>query len=219
MSKISTETFECPKCNTKSEFERWHSLNADLSPDAKDKLLAGKLFSVTCPECKTVSQVVYPLLYHDMTRKALIQLVFSEEEAEGFKENTTSVFLNAPGSSDDIKEKAADYIFRAVFSSNELMEKVHIIDSGLDDRIIEIMKLMIQAMASESNPEINIKQLLFAPDSPYRFVIITQGDAFSVEFDMNGYTKIKEAYEDAIEEKSRDCVCIDKEWALGNFAP
>lgn len=64
---------QCPQCGAKDNFEMWESVNTDLNPDLKTKILSRELFQWICPKCKHNYTVEYPMLYHDMSRKRLIE--------------------------------------------------------------------------------------------------------------------------------------------------
>ena len=64
---------QCPQCGAKGDFTLWESVNTDLNPSLKAKVISGELFQWTCPSCGHVWSVVYPMLYHDMTAKVLVE--------------------------------------------------------------------------------------------------------------------------------------------------
>jgi len=216
MSKHHETTFECPECKTANEITVWDSLNADLDPAAKDRLLAGGFFSEECTNCKAVTTVKYPMLYHDMTKKVLIQLVFSKEEAEEFKRSIAEASDSSSGLPGIFGE---NYLYRTVLNQNDLMEKVHLIDNDLDDRVVEVMKYMIEETAQKENPEINIVNMLFVPESPYTFLIFTEErGTLSFTFSMDMYNSVMESYHEILIERSKDCWQIDRNWVIGNFS-
>ena len=45
MSMERKETVTCPECGQEQDFIVWHSLNGDLDPEAKQRLLDGTLFT------------------------------------------------------------------------------------------------------------------------------------------------------------------------------
>jgi hypothetical protein len=53
----------------------WDSLNSDLDPDAKQKLLDGTLFQYKCEKCGHEASVAYDILYHDMKNNTMVYLV------------------------------------------------------------------------------------------------------------------------------------------------
>ena len=81
MSKEYREIVVCPNCGEEGHITRWESLNGNLDPEAKLKLLSGELFKFTCESCGGCTIVDYPILYHDMTNSAMVYYV-SEESVD-----------------------------------------------------------------------------------------------------------------------------------------
>jgi hypothetical protein len=50
----------------------WESINADLTPTAREALLDGRIHVAECPICNKTVKVHRPLLYHDMGREFLV---------------------------------------------------------------------------------------------------------------------------------------------------
>jgi len=73
MSSFTNQKIECPQCGTEGNFTVWQSVNVDLNPDLKSKVLDGSLFEWTCPQCGKTFNVPYTFLYHDMTHNFMVQ--------------------------------------------------------------------------------------------------------------------------------------------------
>jgi hypothetical protein len=63
----------CPGCGQTKEVMVWSSLNADVSPEARVRLLEGKINLFECEACEETFLIDAPLLYHDMSRRFFIQ--------------------------------------------------------------------------------------------------------------------------------------------------
>ena len=137
MSRPNQTTVTCKQCGAQQPFTAWESLNVTLNPAEKEELLKGTLTRFTCAKCNWSAEVTYPLLYHDMEKQLMIWL------------------WPAPGEPDvrgmPFRSSMRDYKFRVVGSRIELVEKVFIFDAGLDDRVIEMMKLMSRVQPSGGN--------------------------------------------------------------------
>ncbi len=75
----------CPQCQTEQEVTVWDSLNAQVSPSAKNELLRGNINVFRCGECGFGTSIGMGLMYHDMGLKFLaqylpFQLVEDEDE-------------------------------------------------------------------------------------------------------------------------------------------
>ena len=82
MSRHRIEKVKCPKCGYEINASIWDSVNVDIDPDEKPKVLDGTFFQATCQNCHFVSNLDYPCLYHDMTNKIMVQYVLSVDEAQ-----------------------------------------------------------------------------------------------------------------------------------------
>ena len=139
MTDSFQQNVRCPGCNTEAPFTIYRSLNVTLDPDAKQSLLSGELFRFTCPSCGAATQVVYPMLYHDMQRKLMIWLMPDDGDDDLRPERP------APPDPPGIPQGGAmaGYTARSVGSLNELLEKVLIFDFELDDLALEMVKIVI----------------------------------------------------------------------------
>lgn len=67
MSSFRKIMITCPNCNTEGSYTVWDSVNVDLDPELKSKVMDGSLFTWVCPNCKKSFNAPYSFLYHDMT--------------------------------------------------------------------------------------------------------------------------------------------------------
>lgn len=142
MSLPAEEKVTCSKCGHQQPFSVWNTLDVVRNPELKARFLAGQLNSYVCAECGDEQYVLYPMLYYDAGRKLVIWLA-GEEPADD---------LPVPAELEE--EPAEDYRFRWVTSENQLREKVLIEDAGLDDRMVEIFKVLIRQSAEDSGEDI-----------------------------------------------------------------
>ena len=147
MSRPMREQLTCPKYGHEDEVTIWSSLNNMLSPDAANELLFGNLFGHTCPECGNTTELCHACLYHDMEEHVMVQYVPDESQAEATVAHLDG-FLDGDIPQHEMDE--AGYRYRIVSDHNRLREKARIFHDGLDDRMIETLKLMVEAMASEN---------------------------------------------------------------------
>ena len=132
------ETIKCPNCAREAEFKTWSSLNVTLDPLEKKRLISRELFQFKCPGCSTVTDIVYPMLYHDMTGHQMIFLIPDAPDGtpqpppRGFEASVLAAMA------------AEGYRFRIVGSQNDLVEKILIFDAGLEDGPMEMVKLALR---------------------------------------------------------------------------
>lgn len=133
MTKQAMHTITCPSCHREQNIVHWDSLNATLNPELKERLLRGELMIFTCESCGHRASVVSPVLYHDVQRCLMFWLVPDGRIPEA----------QLPC------DLLAEYTCRVVKIEAELLEKIRIFDDGLDDRMVEAFKIIIQLQANE----------------------------------------------------------------------
>lgn len=72
MSSFRNIKITCPACNTEGPYTIWDSVNVDLDPELKSKVMDGSLFTWVCPNCKKSFNAPYSFLYHDMTHNFIV---------------------------------------------------------------------------------------------------------------------------------------------------
>ena len=135
MSTVTTIQITCPACNTEQDYTMRGSVNGAERPDLKEELLAGRLNVTTCPTCKRNIQVAHPIFYSDPSHKYWIWLLPAPEEADPEELEEIEEVLE--------DEVPADFICRTVREMNEFLEKIRVLEDGLDDRVMEILKMFI----------------------------------------------------------------------------
>lgn len=73
MSSPRNHIIQCPQCGARGEFTVWDSVNPSVTPNMKAKIISGELFQWRCPQCGRVWDINYPMLYHDMPNRQLIE--------------------------------------------------------------------------------------------------------------------------------------------------
>jgi hypothetical protein len=72
MPKATRTTIQCPNCGQPINAVVESLINVNEDPEAKARLLTGRMNSVQCSACAVVSTVAAPLLYHDGSKELLI---------------------------------------------------------------------------------------------------------------------------------------------------
>ena len=65
----------CPNCRTQSPFTVETVIDASRDPDAKVRLLSGRINSFRCPACGAPINLSAPILYHDPAHELLMAYV------------------------------------------------------------------------------------------------------------------------------------------------
>lgn len=149
MSRPRRHEITCPVCGATGEFILWESLNNVLNPDEAQQLIDGSLFTYRCPHCGAKTDVVYPCLYHDMKEHAMVQLVDADSLDEAIR-------MLDKLQADNMLAKMtteANYRHRLVTSQNDLREKAMLFRDGLDDRAMEVLKLLVLKQLAETETD------------------------------------------------------------------
>ena len=216
MSEREIQRIKCPACGAEHDFEIWVRVNTDLDPILKEKVKSGELFRTVCPACGQKIDVVYPCLYHEMENKVMIYYAPGAEAmkdaAAAFEEGVETV-----GRERGFDPSQKGYRNRVVGSVFDLQEKIAVFDAGMDDRVVEICKVLIGSDLQETQPEAVFDDLLFYRDgSGGRLALMRNGNAFaSVALPMELYTMVENHYRPLIERFGNEKV-IDMEWVMNS---
>lgn len=220
MSIEKSVTITCPGCKTQSPFTIWSSVNTMLSPEMKPAILDGSAFLFTCPHCGMKNNINYDLLYHQMEDHIMIQYATSDEYANQFMDTMSgkSPIKELQSMVDDMVQQ--HYLIRIVRSLNQLREKIAILDAGLDDRIVEIYKLLIQSTYHEQHPDAPLPEVLFSANPEQREFYLYADSKYAGTANLADdlYDEIKSNYQKLLPDLRDDGYFIDHQWALNFFS-
>lgn len=126
MSLKSKRVFRCQKCQHEFEIETYDSINVKEDEDLKYRVISGDIFHYECPKCHVNFMINYDCLYHDPDKKFMV-----------FHSAT-----KLPALADDVYDKLSmkGYKLRYCDTLGSFVEKIQILDEGLDDRAVEYAK-------------------------------------------------------------------------------
>lgn len=127
----------CPACGLEHESALVQSINARRSPDLKQRLLDGELNKLAC-SCGKRTQLEATVLYHDPDANYFCQSCPGGE---------TAMVKGAEA----FRASGASGTLRLVPSLNALLEKVRLLEAGLDDRAVEMIKVLLLASLGEQD--------------------------------------------------------------------
>ena len=197
MSYRSVHKVVYPHCKNEYEVECYDTVNITIDKELFSDFRNGKLFVEECKYCKQKYNYLRPLIYHDMEKKFIVYYVNSIDmledailELDEFKGAFNGIYK--------------DYKLRIVVDSIiKFIEKVEVLTNGLDDRVIEVYKLIMV-----DNLKITEDQLFyieFIKDmTDQRFTLIKEN---GVE-EYFGFSK--ECY-DGMSEDLNACECFVKD--------
>lgn len=207
MSKMHMANVKCPKCGKESEFTVWDSVNTQLDPSFKEKARTGELFRFTCPDCGSVTSVMFQCLYHQMEDQVMIYFI-----PNGPVDEAVEVFTKKEGM---LPMLDVGYTKRIVTSYNDFLEKLKILDENLDDKALEIMKVIMLGAIGQNEPGLAIKAMYLDKDKDGRlfFAILKEdGGWVTTTFSKNLYDSVTATFKDIISEDKE--VIIDHDWAM-----
>ncbi len=144
MSLIANTEVVCPQCGKSHSVSLVRSLNTLKDPMQKAALLRGELNLLLC-ECGKRTPMAADLLFHDPDAGMFCQVVVGDEAA------ITRAKLA-------FEESGVTGDRRIVRSMNALTEKVKLLDAGLKDWAIEMVKVLL--LTTLDKPSLN-EVLLF----------------------------------------------------------
>jgi hypothetical protein len=148
MSWFETRELDCPRCARSFPAATAETINVTRMPTARDRILDGSFHRVECSHCHAIIEVDRAFLYSDLRREQFIHVFplshFGAwphwEEVAG--QTFWSAFDPAPPA---MHEVARRFAVRAVFGLDALADKLRIWDAGLDDSLVELLKLELAA--------------------------------------------------------------------------
>ena len=108
------------------------------------------------------------------------------------------------------------YLARIVTSPNQLVEKIQIFDAGKDDRIMELVKLLVADSLHENNSNKEFDELRFAVDDDGTniLIIINKGEITGAVDIDNMYEFASSHCTDFKDLRDDEDIVINREWIL-----
>lgn len=207
---MPTTQLQCPVCEETSQRDIPFYINTQLHPHLVQALLANELYLFICPNCGAKRQIEIQMVYHDPIDQTLI--------------------LVLPGVTRDIDNSEAylqrllpdkslnldNYRLRIVPNMAGLIEKIQIFDFGLNDKVVEIVKLLSDGLLAQEHPDHKVQARFFytQKDQPKLLYITDKGQFIAdfndslVDFADDKYKKLNEP------EALGEFQMIDGNWAI-----
>jgi hypothetical protein len=211
MSRHEQVEVTCPECKARGPWTYHSSVNVTLDPKLKGEVLSQRIFNFTCPACRQSTPVHSPLLYHDMQQKLMVQV---SPKGLDFDGEAIDAPQRAGGTA--VWQMILSITTRVVSTPNELVEKIKIFDAGLDDRVVECLKLSLKAKQKEQFPG----ALYFnerRPDGALGFVHINEGRLQSFQLPGDLWSLHAQAIGDLGPPNAERWPRVDLGYALGIY--
>ena len=148
-SECDVVEFPCPQCDATVRHEMWTVVNAEEDPELVERLKDGTLFEAVCPKCRFHAVPAASCLYLDPIHRACVYLVtdqaMSAQAEEMFRAQAEGDVMAAGPTS----VFGWDVIRRIVWDKDDLRGRVIAFENGLDDRVIELLKVSHIGMAKQ----------------------------------------------------------------------
>lgn len=217
MSRKVVRKVKCPLCGEESDFTIWEAINTGEDPEMHAAVRDGSAFDFVCPFCDYKADVQYECMYNQAEDKILIQYAASDETAKAFFDS----FTPSEKENRQISPVAATmleegYLVRLVRTKNQLREKLAIFDAGLDDRTVEVIKLLLFARLRTERPDVNVDDGLMYTDEEGRNMIeysLEGKPVIEVEMTKKMYNNVKDIMSRNVRDIRKESVVVNKVWA------
>lgn len=189
-------TIVCPHCQEEIIYPALDHINIDQTPEFRVKIQDLSCFRTECPNCGEKILVEQSCLYHDMQNRFMVWLWLENQPVPQIAFDAT-------------------YTLRLTDSMNTFREKINLLESGLDDRVIELMKLLLYM---QLNHDLDVVELLWheivAESGEIRFVaVLSDGAEQYISMPYTVYQRLYADVDRCLFTPSNQFLRIDMDWA------
>jgi hypothetical protein len=211
---------ECPKCGNKQEFYPLSTIHSKVDAYEAQQMKAGNLFRTTCEKCGKEIELLFELVYFDDDHDAMIYFVREENVSGVYTALDLMDHLFAKDIAYNDGESRNPIVNadmkRIVTNPNALVEKALIFENDMDDRVIELIKLVCISKLAEKDPDFDVIDAYFDIYEGREVIVLYSEDAQTTALIPDGlYDSLVEDYGEAI--LYNDSYIIDEDWALEIF--
>lgn len=206
-TEYRTSKIKCPRCDKVSSAPVFDSIDLTEASDFTRKMaLSGKLFRFECQSCGKKKDLSYPVTAVDDDMGAIVTVLNSKDKQGDYK-RIVDVYRSL--------EQADDERYRIVDTCQELSEKMRIFNDGLDDRVIEILKVLISEDIVEQRQELPKVRCIYKrlADGSMSFTATYNGDRYEVELPTSSYLPVEEALSELDDRSLLQAYMINWQWA------
>ncbi|MDE2006264.1 MAG: CpXC domain-containing protein [Rhodospirillales bacterium] len=219
MSIFLPATATCPVCNATKEVELAASVNADRRPDLREAILDGSFQAVACPKCDSPMRLPARITYLDVGRGQwiLMDSAGARDDWAAGEAMARGVYDEAfgPDAPEFSREIGADLHARLVFGWPALREKVLCQSLGLDDTMLELLKIAVMRdVPGAPIAEATELRLVGGDDETLRFAwfnALTEEQLANLEVPRDAYDSLEEEPEgwDELRANFKDSLFVD----------
>ena len=189
---IRETTLVCPNCQSELNVRFFDVVTVD--ENIRKQLEENRMFSLECFQCHKKIALRYDCLFVDEKKRYALALVY-EKDRKALSDLITSF----------------NYLDIQIDDSRRVLEKIYILEDGLNDYAVEIMKalLMLSLVREYGNEE--KMELFYQPDEGGRFVLNKGKETYGLAFEKDLYQQLSKRFSDMPEE---EFLTVDYSWAL-----
>lgn len=203
--------FPCRRCGRSFPVKRMDVLDTGEDPSFFEGIRDNSIFLVKCPYCGWETHGDYSFLYKERDRHYMLYYAADEEDYR----RIFGIFREKGGCLD--REELSRWTKRIVTDHRDVLEKLLILDSGLDDRVIEIMKALAYASLRVKRKDLKPDTVLFdrVSDGNYCFRFLEGKEtAAAYAFERSMYEKIRTGMQPFLNGADGDSPVVNSQWAV-----
>ena len=166
MSNAYSTTLTCPHCHQAFDATVDRTIDAETDSDLLRLILEGTYGQTTCPHCLTKLYADTPLTVMDREHGTTLEFTATTDP---IVVQRTAEHLMAT-----IAERSANQQYRLVMHFDDLREKLIMLKSGLDDRVVEVMKFAAAKKRREIKPNETFDRVMFYRRSGEGFLVFLE---------------------------------------------
>ncbi len=202
LTSYEMEELECPKCGHKHSLKKYKVINVTEKAKLKEEVMKNRLFWFNCEGCEYTAPLTYNSLYVDSQRNFMIYMA-------PIMDAKTKAEMAELAKEKDVEKRLVDNI-------DDLKEKIMIAENHLDDRVIEIIKIMYLNQIKKEMEDDTLLNILFDYNRDnYCFLVFFQKKGIGkMALTREFYRQMEDKYKEEIKEYSTDgFMKVDMEWA------
>lgn len=199
----------CPNCDKEFETTIFESLNTDFAPDVIETVLSGDRFVGKCPNCGFEAHLEYDMLYHDIKHGAAIWVVHD----------------NGPESARKVAEVRETELLpyamtRIVPNMDALREKAACLESGKDDRVVELCKVLLALQTKQEMSDFEFRNAFYTYCNGKDIVFLYDAAGKEIGYQLGDrtYGVVAERFKQPLAQMAKSPYqIIDYAWAVDFF--
>lgn len=165
MSWFTMSALTCPACAHGFEVPTADTVNVTRLPAHRGHVLEGSFHRFACPSCGHAIRVERDFLYTDLDRAQMVQVHRPDSEMDwrhAEKQTLAAFHAAVDNGPPGVVDFAVTTRLRTVFGVDELAEKVLLWEHGLDDGLVELLKLELMMAMPELRRKPDIRLVITA---------------------------------------------------------